>query len=61
MTAATGKPPEGEKKGKDKEKKDSPPCKVLLFAVQGNFFTGTPPKSSECQPVSKQFQKKLEY
>ena len=30
MTAATGKPPEGEKKGKDKEKKDLPPCKVLF-------------------------------
>ena len=28
MTAATGKPPEGEKKGKDKEKKDLPPCKA---------------------------------
>ena len=28
MTAATGKPPEAEKKGKDKEKKDLPPCKV---------------------------------
>lgn len=32
MTAATGKPPEGEKKGKDKEKKDLPPCKVSFFA-----------------------------
>ena len=30
MTAATGKPPEGEKKGKDKEKKDLPPCKVSI-------------------------------
>ena len=32
MTAATGKPPEGEKKGKDKEKKDLPPCKVLVLS-----------------------------
>ena len=30
MTAATGKPPEGEKKGKDKEKKDLPPCKATF-------------------------------
>lgn len=30
MTAATGKPPEAEKKGKDKEKKDLPPCKVVV-------------------------------
>ena len=29
--------------------------------IQGGFFTGTPPKSSKCQPVSKRFQKKLEY
>ena len=33
MTAATGKPPEGEKKGKDKEKKDLPPCKVLVLSL----------------------------
>ena len=34
MTAATGKPPEGEKKGKDKEKKDLPPCKVLVLSLK---------------------------
>ena len=29
MTAATSKPPEGEKKTREKEKKDAPPTKVL--------------------------------